>query len=93
MSFDDGDDEPVRVDVTIGLFTVIKLFRLVQLIVSSKGFCVPPVCEDVSPLKPCDVFDDLDFPMDLFAPPQKPEFMAGVSGNISPGKKPPCGCE
>lgn len=74
--------EPNRVDVTIGLFTIIKLYRLVNLNVQSKGFCIPRECEEISPLNPCEFFDNLDFPMDVFAPPQKPEFVAGISGNI-----------
>lgn len=74
--------EPIEVGVTIGLFTIIKLFRLVNLSVVSKGFCIPNECEDISPLNPCEFFDNLDFPMDIFAPPQKAEFLAGISGNI-----------
>ena len=87
--------EPNQVIVTIGLFTIIKLFRIVQLLVESKGFCIPPECEEISPLNPCEFFDSLDFPMDIFAPPQKPEFVAGISSNIpshAHGGK-PCGCE
>ena len=68
--------------VTIGLFSIIKIFRIVNLTVESKGFCVPDECEEISPLNPCDFFDKLDFPLDIFAPPQRPEFLAGVSGNI-----------
>ncbi len=89
--------EPNRVNVTIGLFSIVKLYRLVNLNVQSKGFCIPRECEDVSPLNPCDFFDSLDFPMDVFAPPQKPEFLAGISGNIpssrpqNPGES-DCGC-
>ena len=71
-----------HVAVTIGLFTIIKLFRLVQLSVESRGFCVPPECPEVSPFNPCDFFDSIDFPFDIFSPPQKPEFMASL-GNIS----------
>lgn len=74
--------EPTEVGVTIGLFTIIKLFRLVNLSVLSRGFCIPKECEAVSPLNPCEFFDSLDFPMDIFAPPQKTEFLAGISGNI-----------
>ncbi len=85
--------EPNRVNVTIGLFTIIKLFRIVQLLVESKGFCIPPECEDISPLNPCEYFEGLDFPMDIFAPPQKPEFLAGISGNIPAEHKKPCGCD
>ena len=79
-----GDEalEPTEVGVTIGLFTIIKLFRLVNLSVLSRGFCIPKECEDISPLNPCEFFDSLDFPMDIFAPPQKTEFLAGISGNI-----------
>ena len=79
-----GDDplEPTEVSVTIGLFTIIKLFRLVNLSVLSRGFCIPRECDDISPLNPCEFFDSLDFPMDIFAPPQKTEFLAGISGNI-----------
>jgi hypothetical protein len=82
---------PNEVLVTIGLFSIVKLFRIVNLTVESRGFCVPDECEEVSPLNPCEFFDSLDFPLDIFAPPQKPEFAAGVSGNIPKGKK-DCGC-
>jgi hypothetical protein len=78
--------------VTIGLFTIIKLFRIVQLLVESKGFCIPEEGEEISPINPCELFDSLDFPMDIFAPPQKPEFAAGVSGNI-PNKHKKCCCD
>lgn len=78
----DGADNADHVNVTIGLFTIIKLFRLVNLSVESKGFCIPKECEDVSSTNPCEVFDNIDFPMDIFAPPQKKEFLAGISGNI-----------
>lgn len=74
------DDEfsitPNEVLVTIGLFTIIKLFRIVNLNVQSKGFCVPEECESCSPVLPCEFFERLDFPIDVFAPPQRPEFMA-----------------
>lgn len=75
-------DNADKVNVTIGLFTIIKLYRLVNLLVESKGFCIPKECEDVSNITACDFFDGLDFPMDIFAPPQKKEFLAGISGNI-----------
>jgi hypothetical protein len=81
-SVEDLPPEPNRVNVTIGLFTIIKLYRLVNLNVESRGFCIPKECEDISPLNPCDFFESLDFPMDVFAPPQKPEFLAGISSNI-----------
>lgn len=78
----EGENAATEVDVTIGLFTIIKLFRLVNLVVVSKGFCIPEECEDISSLSPCEFFDNLDFPLDIFAPPQKREFFAGISSNI-----------
>ncbi len=78
----DDNNSAQEVNVTIGLFTIIKLFRLVNLVVESKGFCVPEECEDISALSPCEFFDSLDFPLDIFAPPQKEEFAAGISSNI-----------
>ncbi|MBQ9518721.1 MAG: hypothetical protein IJR59_02370, partial [Firmicutes bacterium] len=70
------------IHVTIGLFAIVKLFRLVNLVVESKGFCIPKECEDISSVDACEFFNSLDFPMDIFAPPQRAEFVAGVSANI-----------
>lgn len=95
---DTNSSEPNEVLVTIGLFTIIKLFRIVNLNVQSRGFCVPEECEEISSLNPCEFFESLDFPMDIFSPPQKPEFLAGISNNIpsssnsSGGSSCGCGC-
>lgn len=78
---EDLSPEPSSVNVTIGLFSIIKLIRIVDLTVESRGFCIPEESA-VSPTNPCDFFDSLDFPMDVFAPPQKPEFFAGIVNNI-----------
>jgi len=59
------------IEVTIGLFTIIKLFRLVHLNVQSKGFCIPEECHDQGDINPCEYFEDLDFPLDIFSPPHK----------------------
>lgn len=75
-----------EVHVTIGLFSILKLFRLVHLNVQSKGFCIPDECQDQGGINPCEYFQDLDFPMDIFAPPQRKEFKAGISENISKGR-------
>jgi hypothetical protein len=80
---DDPEQRRQReVGVTIGLFAIIKIYRIVDLLVESRGFNVPDEFEDISPLDPCDFFDNLDFPMDIFAPPHKAEFTAGISGDI-----------
>ena len=78
----ESQERRVRVLVTLGLFTIIKLYRFVSLMVESRGFVIPPPCRDVMPPNPCDFFEDLDFPLDSFSPPQKKEFMAGISSNI-----------
>ncbi len=82
----ESDGSAVSVKVTIGLFAIIKLFRIVNLLVKSAGFCIPEELEDISSTDPCDFFENLDFPMDSFAPPQKPEFLAGISSNIPASK-------
>jgi hypothetical protein len=65
---------PPEVQLTIGLFAIIKLFRLVHLNVQSTGFCIPEPCKESNDINPCDYFADLDFPIDIFSPPQKPDF-------------------
>ena len=74
-----------EVHITIGLFSILKLFRLVHLNVQSKGFTIPDECQDQGDINPCEYFADLDFPMDIFAPPQRKEFVSGVSENIARG--------
>ena len=57
--------------VTLGLFTLIKSVRPVNLIVKSSGFCKPEKCVDPSD-DVCDFFEnDVKFPFDIFNPPQK----------------------
>lgn len=70
----------VEVQLTIGLFTIIKLFRLVNLIVKSKGFCRPKPCVNIAN-DPCDYFETLNFPYDIFNPPQKEDFSSCGNGN------------
>lgn len=70
------DIAPTSVGVTIGLFAIVKLFRPVDLCVHSSGFCVPEECKEQTPDNPCDIFDSIEFPIDIFSPP-------GVCG---------CGC-
>ena len=56
--------------VTLGMFTVIKLFRIAPLSIDTKGCCIPDECEDVNPISPCEHFASLEFPVEFFAPPQ-----------------------
>jgi len=60
-----------EVHCTIGLFSILKLFRLIHLNVQSTGFCTPKECEGICDIHPCEYFADLDFPLDIFNPPPR----------------------
>lgn len=55
-------------DVVIGLFTIIKLYRIVNMTVSSSGDCDIPECEPITG-DPCEFFNSLPFPFEDFDPP------------------------
>jgi|LSQX01.3.fsa_nt_gb hypothetical protein len=67
--------ERKRVFVSIGLFSIIKLVRNVQLLIPAFDFCVPErECIAATADEPCDLFDTIDFPLDEFFPPQIDDF-------------------
>lgn len=70
---DNNEIAAQEVLVTIGLFTIIKLVRIVSLLVESRGFCIPKKCEEAS-MNPCQYFDNLEFPLNVFSPPQIEDF-------------------
>ena len=57
------------IGVTIGLFTIIKLFRLVSTTVLTAGNCEIPLCDPILPGDPCTFFNEIPFPFDDFDPP------------------------
>jgi len=60
---------------TVGLFSIIKLARFVQLLIPAFDFCIPnKQCVAATEENPCDLFDTIDFPIDEFFPPQKADF-------------------
>lgn len=60
---------------TIGLFSIIKLARFVQLLIPAFDFCVPnKKCIASTDEDPCELFETIEFPTDEFFPPQKFEF-------------------
>lgn len=64
-----------RVVATIGLFSIIKLARYVQLLIPAFDFCVPnKQCVAATDEDACGLFDTIDFPIDEFFPPQKDDF-------------------
>lgn len=64
-----------RVVATIGLFSIIKLARYVQLLIPAFDFCVPnKKCVASTDDDACGLFDTIEFPIDEFFPPQKADF-------------------
>ncbi len=62
-----------QVYVTLGLFMMARLEREVQITVPAATFCIPDTtCHTGdNPGDPCDMFEDLSFPVDQFFPPRK----------------------
>lgn len=88
--FDDAlvvGGECKRVFVSLGIFSIIKLERRVQLLIPSYDYCVPrKECVGATDDNPCDLFDRIDFPMDEFYPPEKCAFLE--DGQIDPSVSP-----
>lgn len=64
---------------TVGLFSIIKLARYVQLLVPAFDFCVPrKKCIASTDEDPCELFETIDFPVDEFFPPQKLDFPGAI---------------
>jgi len=75
-------DADRNVFVSLGLFTIIKIERNVQLLIPAIDFCVPTKeCLAATEDNPCELFNSLRFPMDEFFPPQKCEFEDIESAN------------
>ena len=67
---DEISPEAIGVSVTIGLFAIVKVIRLVNIMVQSTGCCMPEECPgNLSSETVCDYFDNMEFPMDIFCPP------------------------
>ena len=81
-----------QVYVSLGLFSIVKLERNVQLLIPVYDFCVPQnECVGTSSENPCDLFDRIEFPVDEFYPPQKHDFVSNDAGvNTDNGG---CGCK
>ena len=76
--------DPIAVNVTIGLFTIVKLYRPVNMLVQSLGNCFAEPC--VSPLQsgdPCGNFNAMNFPWDAFAPTTEGKACCAFGPNYS----------
>lgn len=65
--------------VSVGVFSIIKLVRYVQLLIPAFDFCVPnKKCIAATEENPCELFDTIEFPVDEFFPPQKFDFPRAI---------------
>ncbi len=65
-------DDGRQVYVSIGMFSIVKLERSVQLLIPAYDFCVPQKeCDTTFDNNPCDLFEKIGFPFDEFFPPEK----------------------
>lgn len=61
-----------QVLATLGLFTIVKIERNVQLLINAVDFCIPEKeCPSATETNPCELFNTICFPFDEFFPPQK----------------------
>lgn len=61
-----------NVFVTLGIFTIVKLERNVQLLIPVFDFCVPEKeCVGSTDEDPCSIFRKLTFPIEEFFPPNE----------------------
>lgn len=72
--FDDilTDSGRKQIYVSIGMFSIVRLERSVQLLIPAYDFCVPQKeCDTTYDNSPCDLFEKIGFPFDEFFPPEK----------------------
>lgn len=71
--------------VTLGLFSIVKIERNVQMLIPAYDFCIPDKECTTSSGDPCELFKNLKFPTNEFFPPRFCEL--GDDNNIG------CGCD
>jgi hypothetical protein len=71
--------------VTLGLFSIVKLERNVQMLIPAYDFCIPDKECASSSSDPCDLFKNIKFPVNEFFPPR-------FSDGENPANAPDCGC-
>jgi len=70
--FEDGltSNSELNLVVTIGLFSIVRIVRDVQILVPSAKFCLPDrECKPIGEEEPCNYFERLSFPTNEFFPP------------------------
>lgn len=82
---DCGNVVPIKLAlVTLGLFSIVRLERKVQLLIPAYDFCIPDKECASSSNDPCDIFKSIKFPTNEFFPPR----FCDVGDPNVPG----CGC-
>ncbi len=57
--------------VTIGVFSIVRIIREVQVLIPSSKFCLPDKeCRPCNEEEPCNYFERLSFPTNEFFPPE-----------------------
>ncbi len=57
--------------VTIGVFSIVRIIREVQILIPSSKFCLPDKeCRPCNDEEPCNYFEKLSFPTNEFFPPE-----------------------
>lgn len=67
------EDENNKLFVTLGQFAIIRIERDIQLLIPAYDICIPSrdcSTSNEAAQDPCSVFDEFDFPIDTFFPPQ-----------------------
>ncbi len=54
---------------TIGMFTIVQIVRNAQMIIPAYDFCVPAKECITNSDNPCEIFEQIEFPVDEFFPP------------------------
>ena len=87
-ALNDGDNGN-RLLVTLGIFSVIRIERPAQLLVSATDYCVPDKeCTVNEEDDPCSLFRRMAFPVGEFCPPSYSELVGNDGGPRGNG----CGC-
>ena len=85
-------DDVNQLLVTLGIFSVIRIERPAQYLISAAEYCVPDKeCCANEEDDPCSLFRRMAFPVNEFCPPSLSE-LTGECGNNHPGNSGGCGC-
>ena len=80
-------NEQRKVYISLGLFTIIRLERSVQLLIPAYDFCIPEKeCVTSSPDDPCEIFANINFPTDEFFPPVE-DYLSGEAPDCCCGEE------